>query len=726
MKTSRRAFLKTSAIGTAALVLGFDRRGRLWAAPETAAPNEFKPNGWIRIDDKGAVTLTIGKSEMGQGVRTSLAMILADELGADWSRISLVQASPDATTFKNLGTGGSWSLGGSWKPLRQAGAAAREMLIAAAAKQMSVELSQCFAANGAVTHRDSGRSIGFGDLVKDAAKLPVPADAKPKSPNEFNLIGRSKQRIDGHDIVTGKARYGIDVRVPKMLHASVERSPWEGAKPLRWNEAEAKKIRGVRSVVTISTGVAVVAENTWSAMKARNALAIEWGGQPTDGFDSVKHRAQLEKACTERGTITRDEGKGATPDSLGRKLEATYFYPFYAHAPVETMNCTASVTKDRCTMWAPTQAPNKLQEGVAQLLGIPPANVHVNVTLIGGGFGRRLGIDYALEAAEISRAVKAPVQVLWTRPDDMHHGHFQGASAHRLTAQLDPNNKLVHWTHTKAGSPHNINKPEKPEVTRDAAFYQDLSWGVYDIPYAIPSIETSYVSVESPVRHGPWRAVFAPSSVFARESFIDEVAVAAGADPLAYRLKLLEGPDTLKAGSLNIDRRRLRKVLEVVREKSGWGGSMPKGSGRGIACNVYDGETHVAYVAEVSVNEAGEVRVKRVTAAIDCGLVVNPNGVEQQMESGILWGMSSALGGEITFRNGRVEQSTFSDYAVARMRDTPAIEVHLVPSDKSQPYGVGEPPVPPIVPAITNAIFAATGVRLRSLPVRAEQIVKRA
>ena len=323
-----------------------------------------------------------------------------------------------------------------------------------------------------------------------------------------------------------------------------------------------------------------------------------------------------------------------------------------------------------------------------KLLGIPAEKVEVHVTLIGGGFGRRLAIDYALEAAEISRAVKAPVQGLWTRADDMQHGHFQAASAHRLTAAIDDKGNLVQWTHTKAGSPHNIDKPERPDVVRDAAYYQDLSWGVYDIPYVIPSIETAYVSVEIPVRHGPWRSVFAPSSVFARESLSTKSRLLPAMDPLAYRLKLLEGPDMVKTGSLNIDRRRLRKVLGVVREKSGWGERLPERSGRGIACNVYDGETHIAYVAEVSVNEVGDVRVKRVTAAIDCGLIVNPNGVEQQMESGILWGMSSALGSDITFRNGRVEQNSFTDYAVVRMRDTPEIAVHLVPGDKPQPCTV--------------------------------------
>jgi isoquinoline 1-oxidoreductase beta subunit len=721
MRTSRRAFIKTSTLGGVALVLGFDGTRGVICAAALGDGSEFRPNGWVRIDEKGAITLTIGKSEMGQGVRTSLAMILADELGADWTRISVVQASP-GPGFENLGTGGSWSLGGSWKILRQAAASAREMLVAAAAAQWHVDPSDCNALGGGVVHQPTKRRLDYGTLVREAAKLPVPATPQLKAADDFRLIGRSTQRIDGPDIVIGKARYGIDVRVAKMLHASVERPPWLGAKPLHWSEDKVRAVGGVRAVVPISSGIAVVADSTWSALKGRAALAIKWSDPPADGFDSVAHRARLEKACQEQGIVTRKEVGKENIDQAGRAMDATYFYPFYAHAPLETMNCTASVAGDRCTIWAPTQAPNKLQEEVAELLGIPPANVEVYVTLIGGGFGRRLGIDYALEATEISRAVKAPVQVLWSRPDDMQHGHFQGASAHRLSATLDTRGNLVKWHHTKAGSPHNIDKPEKPEVTRDAAYYQDLSWGVYDIPYAIPSIETSYVAVNIPVRHGPWRSVFAPSSVFARESFIDEVAAASGADPLAYRLKLLEGGDVVKAGSLNIDRRRLRKVLQVVREKSDWHRSVQKREGRGVACNVYDGETHVAYVVEVSVNASGGVRVQRVTAAIDCGLIVNPAGVEQQVESGVLWGLSSALGGEITFRNGQVQQSTFVDFPVARMRDTPVIEVHLVPSDKMQPYGVGEPPVPPIVPAITNAIFAATGIRIRGLPIRAADL----
>jgi isoquinoline 1-oxidoreductase subunit beta len=717
MITSRRAFLKTAALGGASLVVAFGGKRLLGAGKE--ATGQFKPNGWVRVDADGTVTLTIGKSEMGQGVRTSLAMILADELEADWSRIKLVQASP-GPDFKGLGTGGSFSLAGSWKPLRQAGAAAREMLITAAAARWKVDRAGCAAAKGEVVHTASKRSLKYAALVADAAKLPVPADPPLKKASDFRLIGKPTKRIDGRNIVTGAARYGIDTKIPKMLYASIERPPWRGAKPKRSQEAKALAIRGVR-LVPCANGIAVVGETTWAALKGRAALAVEWEDPPKDAFDSEAHFKRLDEASEQKGFVTRKDEAPAGTRAAARTIYASYFYPFYAHAPVETMNCVADVRGDRCIIWAPTQAPNSLQEEVATFLGTTPEKVEVNVTLIGGGFGRRLAVDYALEAAEISRAVKAPVQVLWTRADDMRYGHFQAASAHRLSAGLDSTDALVEWRHTKAGSLHNLKLPD-PATVRDAGFYQDLSWGVYDVPYNIPSIETAYVTVDLPVRHGPWHSVFASPSVFAREAFLDEVAHVRGSDPLAFRLELLNGPDTVKAGSLTIDRRRLRRVLEVAREKSGWGTAVAARHGRGVACNIYDGETHIAYVVEVAVDDTGKVRVERVVAAVDCGLVVNPTGVEQQIEGGIIWGMSSALMGEITFRGGAAQQATYADYGVARMRDTPAIEVHIVPSEATQPFGMGEPPVPPIVPAIVNAIFAATGKRVRRLPIRPEDL----
>jgi isoquinoline 1-oxidoreductase beta subunit len=718
MITSRRAFLRTTALGGASLVIGFDG-GRLFGA-SAKGTSPFQPNSWIRIDTNGIITLTIGKSEMGQGVRTSLAMLLAEELDADWTRIKLIQAKPSPGS--DLGTGGSDSIRSGWSPLRQAGAAAREMLLTAAATRWNVDPVACAASNGAILHTPTGRTLKYGELVVDAAKLPVPRNPSVKSVADFKLVGQRTSRIDDHDILTGKARYGIDAKLPNMLYASLERPPFAGAEMKRMQEDRARSVRGVRTVIRLpGGGIAVVADTSWAAIKGRTALAVEWGDPPKDAFDSDAHRKRLEAASRETGFVTRNEEPPPGTAAITKTLEATYYYPFYAHAPVETMNCVADVRADRCIIWAPTQAPERLQKHVGDLLGIPPANVEVNITLIGGGFGRRLAVDYAVEAAAISREAKAPVQLLWSRADDMKHGHFQAASVHYLSAGFDGEGKPVSWKHTKAGSFHNIS-PLDPKETRDAAWYQDWSWGAYDVPYAFPAIQTGYVTVDLPVKHGPWRAVFAPSSVFAREAFIDELAQSQSTDPLAFRIEMLKGADVIKAGSTTVDRRRLRRVIETVRDKSGWGRQLPKGRGRGMACNAYFGHTYIAYVVEVAVASDGKVGVQRVVAAVDCGLVVNPIGVEQQMEGGIIWGISSALGGEITFRNGTAQQSSYADFAVARMRDTPEIEVHIIPSDMAEPFGMGEPPVPPIVPAITNAIFAATQKRIRNLPVRPEQL----
>ncbi|MEO8043824.1 MAG: molybdopterin cofactor-binding domain-containing protein, partial [Spartobacteria bacterium] len=647
MKTSRRTFLKTATLGGAALVIGFDGR-RLFGAETSAA--KFQPNGWIRIDAEGAVTLTLGKSEMGQGVRTALPMILADELGADWSRVKIVQAMP-GPDFKRLGTGGSGSVQGSWKPLRQAAAAAREMLTQAAAKEWQVEPATCATEAGTVRHAASGRSLAFGRLVEAAAKLPVPQTQQLKKAENFRIIGQRTSRIDAREIVTGATKYGIDTRVAGMLYASLERPPSLGSKAQKWNEKAARAVRGVSAVVAVSNGVAVVADSTWAALKGRAALAVDWDESELVPFDSDQHRAKLEKASHDPGIVLRSEKPSPLSSAPARTLEATYFYPFAAHAPLETMNCVASVTPNDCELWAPTQDPNDLQRDAAGMLGLPPDKVRVHVTTIGGGFGRRLANDYAFEAIEISRAVKAPVQLLWTRPDDMRHGHFQAASVHRLSGGLDADGKIARWRHTKAGSLHNRGGVEKPPTPNDAPFYQGYAWGVYDLPYAADDLEMAYVPVDLPVLHGPWRAVFSPGSVFARESFIDELANAQSIDPLAFRLALLQGDEPLKAGDLTIDRSRLRRVLEMVRDKSGWNWNQKPeaGKGRGVACNIYDADTHIAYVVDVIVKD-GQTRVKRVVAAVDCGLAINPVGIEQQIEGGVIWGLSSVLKGEVTFR----------------------------------------------------------------------------
>src|SRR5215472_10932199 len=718
MISSRRYFLKTATFGGASLLVGFDA-SRLLGATQSNAAGSFAPNNWIRIEGDGLVTLTIGKCEMGQGVRTSLAMILAEELEADWTKIKLMQAKPSPGS--DLGTGGSDSLMSSWKPLRQAGAAAREMLVAAAAARWNVDNASCSASGGGVVHLPSKRRIAYGSLVGDAAKLSVPENPTLKSASDFKIVGQRTNRIDGPDIVSGRARYGIDVKVPGMLYASLERPPFSGAELKTMHEEKARAVSGVRSIIHLPRGVAIVAENTWAAIKGRQALAVQWTDPPKDAFDSDEHWKRLEAAAHETGFITREEKAPPGTAAVTKTFDAIYHYPFYAHAPVETMNCVADVRGNHSTIWAPTQAPERLQNQVAKLLGIAPTNVDVNITLIGGGFGRRLGVDYAIEAADVSRAIKAPVQVLWSRADDMKCGHFQAASVHYLAAGFDSENKPVSWKHTKAGSFHNISPLDPPEK-RDTAWYQDWSWGCYDVPYAFPTIQTAYVPVDLTVKHGPWRSVFAPSSVFARECFIDEVAHACKADPLAFRLEMLKGADVIKAGRTTIDRRRLRRVLETVRDKSNWGSAANDRYGRGVACNAYFGHTYVAYVVDVRLDHDNNVHVERVVAAVDCGRVINPIGVEQQMEGGIIWGISSALKGEITFRGGTAQQSTFADFAVARMRDTPAIEIQIVGADAERPFGMGEPPVPPIVPAIANGVFALTGRRIRTLPIRPEHL----
>lgn len=713
---TRRELLKIGALGGAALVVGVRWDGSAFAVAKPSAA--FAPNVWVRIDGSGRTFLTVGKSEMGQGVRTSLAMILAEDLDADWSRVDLVQASP-GPDFKQLGTGGSWSVGGSWKPLRLAGASARAMLVSAAAARWGVDAATCRTENGRVIHDGSGRQLGYGELAAEASKLPVPAAPRLKPASEFRIIGKGMKRFDAPRIVRGATTYGIDVKVPGMVYASIERAPVAGDKPARIDAAAAERVPGVRAVVAVSAGVAVVADSTWAAMKGRAALRVDWE-EGARAFDSAEHWRRLEDAASQPGVVTRSEGRMPPVGGSARVVQARYRYPFAAHAPMEPMNCVAHVKAGRCDVWAPTQAPNRVQAEVAELLGLARDAVQVNVTLIGGGFGRRLGVDYARDAAEVSRRVAAPVQVLWTRADDMRHGHFQAAAIHDMWGVVD-GGRGVAWKHKKISSPHNLSGPPTAEDLRDPVdFYQGLSWGVYDIPYAFPAIETSYVRVEAPVRIGPWRAVFSPSSTYARECFMDELAQAAGVDPLAFRLALLAGPDVVTAGSLEIDRRRLRRVLELVADKSGWGTPLPAGRFRGLACNVYDGQTHVAYVAEVSVPEHRPADrlpfvVHRVVAAIDCGVIVNPLGIAQQVESGVVWGLSN-MKGEITFRGGRAEQASYADFPILGMSETPAVEVHLVPSHGDQPFGMGEPTVPPLAPAVANAAFAATGRRIRRLP----------
>jgi isoquinoline 1-oxidoreductase beta subunit len=699
---TRRDFIRLTLAGGAAFLIGAGE-GR---TGDAAGRAPWKPNAWIRIDGDGVVVI-VGKQEMGQGVRTSLAMIVAEELDLDWAKIRIEQAST-GPGYTSLNTGGSGSIYRSWRTLRPAAAAAREMLLRAAAKEWKVARPSLRTENGAVVHQASGRTRSYASLAAVAATLEIPKDVPLKSPADFRIVGRRAKRLDGPAIVTGAAKYGLDARVPGMRFATLVRCPVAGGTLRSFDAADAKKVRGVREVIEVPNAVAVVADSSWAALKAQALVRAEWNDGPGGAFDSDRYIDTLLSASNEDHVTRRDGDVPAAMAAAAKTLEAKYVYPFYAHAPVEPMNAVARVRDGRCEIWAPTQAPNRVQELAAKRLGMAAEQVTVHPTLIGGGFGRRLAADYALEAVDVSKALGgAPVQVLWSRTDDMQFGHLQHATVEALRAAIDAQGNLVAWSHAKVSNP--IMSIFPPPGTDDPETY--LASGAVDIPYAIPNVAVSYVHVPSPVRYGPWRSVESPASVFGRECFLDEIAHAAGRDPLQMRLDLLQGTANVKVGGRAIDRARLRRVLETVRDRSDWG----KRRGQGVACNIYDGDTYVAHVAEVTVTGDGW-RVDRVVSAVDCGPVINPTGVEQQTEGGVVWALTQLMT-EITIRAGRVEQRSYADFAVPRLRDTPRIEVHIVPTEGPQPCGMGEPPVPPLAPAVLNAMFSATGKRIRRLPV---------
>jgi len=720
MSATRREFFRLGAIGgAAALVLQLPRKAGGEVVKSDLASAPFSPSPWLSIGRSGKVTLTASYSEMGQGCRTAVPMLLAEELGADWTQVTIRHAQP-GKDFPDMRTSGSSSVQDGWIPVRQAGAAARAMLIAAAAARWSVQPAACRAENGRVVG-DGGRSLPFGELVEEASKLPVPKDPPLKDAKAYRIVGTRVRRYDGPAIVAGAAKYGFDVRVPGMLVAAVARCPVQGGKPRSWKADAARSIPGVRDVVEIPSGIAVTAADTWTALKARDALAVEWDEGYHASHSTAVYWERLEDALRRGAKPARNDGDAAAAiAAASRRVKASYRYPFQAHATLEPMNCAAHVTPEGCEIWVGTQAPNEAQKDVAALLAIPQEKVTLHVELLGGGFGRRLGYDYVIEAVELARRVRYPVQVVWSRPDDMHHDYFQPASLHELEVGLDAAGKPLGWAHRNATFHLSMFGPFRGD---DPDLYEGGPWGGFDTPYVFPSIRVEYIPLESPVNTGAWRSVEYPSGVFARESFVDEVAHATGRDPVDLRLEWIPSPGTVKLRTISLDNGdRLRRVVKLAAEKAGWGRPFPKSGdgrrwGRGIACNSYHRQTQVAEVAEVSVGPKGDVRVHRVVCAIDCGRAVNPLGVEGQVESAVLWGLSATLHGEITFEKGRVQQSSYDDFPVMRMDDSPAIETYIVPSEV-RPLGVGEQPVPPIYAAVANAVFAATGVRVRSLPIR--------
>jgi len=699
---SRRAFLATSAAASAGLVIGF----RIPGLGETSG-TEFSPNAYLRIDPAGKITIVVARSEMGQGVWTALPMILAEELEADWKQITIEQAGA-STLFGDQTTGGSASVRTTWDPMRKAGAQAREMLISAAAQQWNISRDGCKAENGSVVHSSSGCKLSYAALAITAGKLPVP-DNPPLKSEGYKLVGQPLPRLDTPSKVTGSALYGIDFRVPDMKYAALARCPVFGGKVSSFDDSRAKTSRGVSFVGKISdSAIAVVADSTWNAFQGRKLLTVAWDEGANKDLNSTEVYESLRNADQSKAVKFFSSGDVAT--AAGKKIEGTYQLPFMAHAPMEPGNCVAHFRGTECEIWAPTQVPQDCRDTVAPLIGLKPEQVKVNITLLGGGFGRRLEHDYAVEAALVSKAISAPVKVVWTREDDMRHSTYRPVSLHKLTATLGDDGSPTAFAHRIIAPSINGQKGSQPVNGVDSDFPDEAAF-----LYPIPNVALDYVMTDTPVPLGWMRSVYALQMAFATESFVDELAAAAKKDPLEYRLHLLEKDADIKYFDTTWRTSRLRNVLKLVADKADWNKPLPPGRFRGIACfGCFS--TYAAEVVEISMKN-DQPQVHRVVAVLDCGRVVNPKILQQQIQGAVIYGLTNVLRAQITIDKGRVVQGNFDDYQPIRMNEAPMVEAYFVPSTEP-PTGAGEPPVPPLAPALCNAIFAATKKRVRALPIQ--------
>ncbi|MGA8216736.1 MAG: xanthine dehydrogenase family protein molybdopterin-binding subunit [Candidatus Sulfotelmatobacter sp.] len=699
---SRREFVAVGVAAGAGLVVGFylPHQGR-------SGKEVFSPNAYLRITPDNKVTIVVARSEMGQGVRTALPMILAEELEADWKQIEIEQAGA-STLYGDQGTGGSASVKTTWDPMRKAGAAAREMLISAAALTWGVPRSTCTAQDGGVVHGASKRRLSYGELVEKAGTLPIPTDVPLKQNKDYKIVGQRLARVDTPAKVKGEALFGIDFRMPGMRYAVLSRCPTMGGKALSFDDKESKKIAGVSYVGKIGdAAVAVVADSVWGAMEGRRVLNVSWDDGPNKDLNTAAVVESLKQAAAKKGASLYSAGD--VSEVTGRRVAAEYQLPFMAHAPMEPGNCTANYQGSGCELWAPTQVPQDCRDQVAKALGLDPDQVKVNVTLMGGGFGRRLEYDYAVEAALVSKAVNTPVKVIWTREDDMRFSTYRPASLHQLSAVLDGAGWPVAFTHRIIAPSISGQKGQPgtggidPDLTDQAGFL-----------YGVGNVSVENVIAETAVPLGWMRSVYALQTAFASESFIDELAAAAGKDPLEYRLHLLAKDQNIQNFDTTWHTARIRGVLQLAADKAGWKSALPAGRFRGIACFACF-SSYMAEVVEISM-ENDVPRVHCVVAVVDCGQVVNPSIMEQQIQGGIVYALSNALRAKITIEKGRVVQGNFDDYAPVRMDETPVVEVYAVPSTEA-PTGIGEPSVPPLAPALCNAIYAATKKRIRALPI---------
>ncbi|MEW5708567.1 MAG: xanthine dehydrogenase family protein molybdopterin-binding subunit [Pseudomonadota bacterium] len=718
----RRTFLKSSAALASSLVIGFHlpMKGARAAAPSPGAATggAFAPNAFLRIAPDNTVTVIVKHLEMGQGVYTGLPTLVAEELEVDWSQVRVETAPADVTRYANLawggaaqGTGGSTSLANSWEQLRRAGATAREMLIAAAARTWNVDPQGLKAEKGFVIDPRGGRRLSYGELTAKAASLPPPADVKLKAPSQWKLIGQPVPRKDSPEKVNGAALFAVDVKLPGMLTAVVARPPRFGGKVKRFDAEKAKAMPGVKAVVEIPQGVAVVATDFWSAVQARNALVIEWDeAQAFTGGSEALTRRYAELA-QQPGAVARKEGdaEGAL-GSAARRLSATFEFPFLAHAPMEPLSCVVRLSGEACEVWAGSQLQTLDQAIAARIAGLPPERVQIHTLLAGGSFGRHANptADYIAEGVAVAVATRplgAPIRLLWTREDDIRGGYYRPLYVHRIAAGLDAAGRPVAWQQRIVGQ--SILKGTPFEGMMKEGIDPTSVEGAANLPYAIPHLQVELHTVDVGVPVLWWRSVGSTHTAFSTEVMMDMLAHAAGEDPVAFRLQLLDKHP------------RHAGVLKLAAEKAGWGRPLPKNRGRGVA--VHESfHSFVAQVVEVTVKDDGTFSVDRVVCAVDCGVAVNPDVVRAQMESGIVFGLSAALHGAIILRDGIVVQSNFNDYPVLRLDETPRIEVHIVKSE-APPTGVGEPGVPPVAPALANALFAATGKRLTKLPLRLKE-----
>ena len=707
---SRRTFLKVSAAVGGGLLLSFILPGmiRSTEAAKAKTVDGFAPNAFIRIGHNGRVTLIMPQVEMGQGTYTSIPMLIAEELEVRLDQIQLEHAPPDDRLYANSVfagfhvTGGSTSVRAFWEPLRIAGATARVMLVSAAAQTWKVDAASCRAEKGVVIHVTSGRRLKYGALVDDAAKLPVPGKVTLKAPKDFKLIGTPAKRLDTPDKVDGKAKFSIDVRVPGMKIATVAACPVFGGKLAAVDDTMTKAIKGVRQVVQLDDAVAVVADHMWAAKQGLAVLDIRWDEGPNAQLTTADIVQQLEAASRKPGVVARKEGDVTQAMAqAAKKVEAVYQMPFLAHATMEPMNCTVHVRKDGCEIWVGTQVQTRAEATAAEVTGFPPEKVQVHNHLLGGGFGRRLEVDFITQAVQIGKQVAGPVKVVWTREEDMQHDMYRPYYYDRIAAGLDVQGRPIAWTHRVTAS--SLVARYVPALLKDGLDF-DAVEGAAEPPYTFPNMLVDYMRQEPPgIRTGWWRGVGPTHNIFVVESFIDELAAVTKQDPVQYRRALLGTSPRAKA------------VLDLAAEKAGWGQPLPEGHGRGVSVQFVFG-SYVAQVAEVEVAKNGEVRVKRVVCAVDCGVVVNPDTVKAQMEGGIMFGLTAALFSEITVKDGRVEQSNFHNYRMLRINEAPVVEVYLVKSAEA-PGGIGETGTAALAPALTNAIFAATGKRIRKLPV---------